>query len=50
MIYPAFHSAVIMAESVEDSRSDKMTITVKTPKEKHDIEVSVKATVKEVHF
>lgn len=39
---------VIMAESVENSGSEKMTITVKTPKEKHDIEVGVKSTVREV--
>lgn len=37
-----------MAESPENSGSGKMTITVKTPKEKHDIEVGVKSTVKEV--
>lgn len=37
-----------MAESVENSGSDKMTITVKTPKEKHDIQVGVQSTVKEV--
>lgn len=41
---------VIMAESVENSGADKMTITVKTPKEKHDIQIDTKATVKEVRF
>ncbi|KAK7116329.1 ubiquilin-1-like [Littorina saxatilis] len=37
-----------MAESVENSGADKMTITVKTPKEKHDIQIDTKATVKEL--
>ncbi|KAL8590892.1 hypothetical protein ACOMHN_047012 [Nucella lapillus] len=37
-----------MAENMESSGSDKMTISVKTPKEKHDIDVDVKATVKDL--
>ncbi|XP_076465040.1 ubiquilin-1-like isoform X2 [Babylonia areolata] len=37
-----------MAECAEGSRSDKMTITVKTPKEKHEIEIGVNASVKEL--
>ncbi|XP_076443354.1 ubiquilin-1-like isoform X2 [Babylonia areolata] len=37
-----------MAENMESSGSDKMTISVKTPKEKHDIEIDVKATVKDL--
>lgn len=40
---------VIMAESVENSGSDKITITVKTPKEKHEIQVIPTSTVKEVN-
>lgn len=39
-----------MAESVENSGSDKITITVKTPKEKHDVQVTSGATVKEVNY
>ena len=38
-----------MAEqSVEGSVADKMTITVKTPKEKHDVTIETNATVKDV--
>ncbi|KAK7476132.1 hypothetical protein BaRGS_00032625 [Batillaria attramentaria] len=37
-----------MAESVENSGSDKITITVKTPKEKHELQVSPTSTVKEL--
>lgn len=37
-----------MAESPENSGAGKITITIKTPKEKHDVQVSAGGTVKEV--
>ncbi|XP_025077166.1 ubiquilin-1-like isoform X1 [Pomacea canaliculata] len=37
-----------MAESPENSGAGKITITIKTPKEKHDVQVSAGGTVKEL--
>jgi len=37
-----------MAEGQDESTSKKMNITVKTPKEKHNIEIGDDASVKEV--
>ena len=40
----------MMADATDKLDESKIKITIKTPKEKHDVDVSIKATVQEVSY